>query len=553
MEHFRDLTPIMSSPNALGGTVIATGNSAQDSIQNNGFMVIYRTSSGDQELLGTLDYCDFAPILEERQRKRTPDTCRWITEGPEFRRWRSEEHVLWIFGMPGSGKSFISHYLYEHLVDEGQVPLHFFFDSKSAAAKDLNSLKKFYPTILHQLLRRASRKPDITRKKCFDISRQRLSDGDASSAALRKAIRDVLVILGSTYLVIDSVDECTDVDDEALEAWLGEIKQLPGVQTVVTSRSSQKLDTLAKRAECINLNLSSHIARSNQDIRLFIKHRLQKSVNPQFSGMGEVAEQVAEKSKGMILYARLMLDILERTPGDKEAYKRKLNRLPTGLSGLYAAKLSEIVNFDEVTEFVKSILRWLITCRRPPTIETLWGVDAIRSAVERTPTRISTADFTHFLRQHCLPLVEVLDDNTVRFVHTTVAQFLKGEDIEGEGETCPERFQIKVLDGHEHITIVSLTLLSWNIAREKAASLDYKDLQEYAILEWPIHFKQSAKQIMKDEEKRNLILSFCRHENFWPWLTARAASDVTFRIYFVVVVVVVVVIVVIFNVMRGPP
>ncbi|KAF2973174.1 hypothetical protein GQX73_g437 [Xylaria multiplex] len=36
---------------------------------------------------------------------------------------------------------------------------------------------------------------------------------------------------------------------------------------------------------------------------------------------------------------------------------------------------------------------------------------------------------------------------------------------------------------------------------------------------------------MQDKEKKKLILSFCQRGIFWPWLTARAASDVAFRIY----------------------
>ncbi|KAI1418784.1 ankyrin repeat-containing domain protein [Xylaria sp. FL1777] len=483
---------------------------------------MYSTKAG---LLGNLDHCDFALILEERQRKLTPDTCRWITEEPEFRNWQSEGYILWIFGGPGSGKSFIAYYLYEYLVTEGQIPLHFFFDSKSAGT-NINSFKKFYQTIIYQLLQQALRKPEITRKKCFDIARQRLIHGDTSLATLTQAVRDLLSILGSAYLLIDAVDECTGSKKDALDAWLGEIKQLPGVRTVITSRSPQDLQILANNAQCIVLNLPSRIAKSNQDIRLFIEHRLQNSDNPQFSGMGEIAEHVAEKSSGMILYARLMLEILERMPGDEETYKQELNKLPTGLSNLYAERLSRVADDNH-------------------SDRDLWGVDAIRKTIERTGSfmidpknclkGLRKETFKYFLRKHCLPLVEILDNSIIRFAHNSVAQFLKGEDIEGAGNTCPERFQIKEIDGHEHSTIISITFLRWNLTQETSASMNYKHLREYAILEWPIHFKRSAQQIMQDEKKRNLILSFCQQGIFRPWMTARAELDVAFRINFALI------------------
>jgi len=140
----------------------------------------------------------------------------------------------------------------------------------------------------------------------------------------------------------------------------------------------------------------------------------------------------------MILYTRLMLDILEAKVGVEEDMLDLIDRLPAKLSELYAERLNQALD----KPFATKIFQWLVTCKRPPTVDMLEGVDTIRRAANHSgefrPKDFDDKDtFLYYLRRDCLPLVEILGDGTVRLVHTTVSQFLRGEAVEKEGKECP--------------------------------------------------------------------------------------------------------------------
>src|SRR4051812_8895320 len=116
----------------------------------------------------------------------------------------------------------------------------------------------------------------------------------------------------------------------------------------------------------------------------------------------------------MILYTRLMLDILKRKAGNEEDLLKELEKLPTALGGFYAKRLNEIGD----KAFARKIFRWLVTCQRPPTVDALHSVDTISRATsdyikmdsQNSAKGIEKHQFEYHLKE-CLPLVEVLYDN----------------------------------------------------------------------------------------------------------------------------------------------
>lgn len=116
------------------------------------------------------------------------------------------------------------------------------------------------------------------REQCFKIAHQKLPDGDLDPKCLKEAIRGVLALVHPAVLVVDALDECT-LSTEALKEWLDEIKTLPQLQVVITSRPLERIEEMAVTSLAIRLELSSVIEKSNDDIRRFIEHRLQKSTS----------------------------------------------------------------------------------------------------------------------------------------------------------------------------------------------------------------------------------------------------------------------------------
>lgn len=171
----------------------------------------------------------------------------------------------------------------------------------------------------------------------------------------------------------------------------------------------------------------------------------------------------------MILYARLVLDILRKKAMTDEEYLEAMEKLPGSLTKLYAQLFGAID--DKI--FARRILMCLVTCRRPLRVGELGAFDSINRAVRldgsfrlsRPPQGLGEASdgsdrFRHFLQQHLLPLVEVLPDDTVRIVHATVSQFVLGEDVDEDAESCPADLQVRQLEGHECIALTCVAFLT---------------------------------------------------------------------------------------------
>ncbi|KIX08083.1 uncharacterized protein Z518_02738 [Rhinocladiella mackenziei CBS 650.93] len=497
-----------------------------------------------------LEPCDFESINNEYRLKFTPGTCQWIEQEREFQEWGAEKNLLWIFG---SGKSFTAHYIREHLKRKNDFLMHFFFDSKSAEVKGLWSLRVFYQTILHQLLLQLiDRNRDTSEKlkaECLEIVRyEETRLGDLKGARSKVAMRQILAKVGPTFLVVDALDECPDSDPDVLRDWLGELNGLPHLRTVITSRPEQRIRDAAEIGLHINLELNSLVHKSNEDIRLFIRTRLQNSKDLQGSGSAwekvkaRIEEELMAKSNGMILYARLMLDILENKAADDVDIVRELDFLPTKPGKVYEVVLNKI----DDRKFAQRIFQWLVTCRRPLTVDGLWEVHTLRNAIQRKqsfelqPRDIQPGTdrsrFRRFLLKGGLPLIEILQDDTVRLVHTTVTQFLLGQHSEDDSSVeCPLPFRVQLVESHAEVALTCLTYLRVSLGRNDdrdSESLSSDDLYDYAVREWPAHTAESEEQIMRKEKERKVIISFCEEQAFQLWLEARASVDSRFGVQF---------------------
>ena len=58
-------------------------------------------------------------------------TCEWVVQLQDFKIWAAPEQtqgrLLWLYGPPGFGKTFISAWIIQHLSRESQKPVVYFF------------------------------------------------------------------------------------------------------------------------------------------------------------------------------------------------------------------------------------------------------------------------------------------------------------------------------------------------------------------------------------------------------------------------------------------
>ena len=186
------------------------------------------------------------------------------------------EHI-----MPGRyrvQKANNGQYICKQLQQRNHLVMQFSFDSKSAGNVALQCLVNFYQTILHQLLQAVSKNHPKSKAACFDVVRKRKLAEDTEQDSFKDAIKQILEIVGPTFLVIDALDECKEDDDpQLLQEWLAREDQHPGLKVLITSRPEQRILDVKDLSLFISLELNSLVDKSNNDIRLFIQARLRKS------------------------------------------------------------------------------------------------------------------------------------------------------------------------------------------------------------------------------------------------------------------------------------
>ena len=230
-----------------------------------------------------------------------------------------------------------------------------------------------------------------------------------------------------------------------------------------------------------------------------------------------------------------MLDILEKSDGNEADLLEYLNRLPAELGKLYAHQVQQI----KERELAVCIFQWLVTARTPLTVDGLYGVRMIQKAQKKSnryelhkpmnPENIDLAIFRSLVREKCLPLVEILPDDTVRVVHTTVTEFLQGLPIGEDGTKCPPDFVVDEQEGNQVVALVSVAYLRFN----HPDFLPSRSLYNYAVLEWAFHCQLAEKRVIACSPDRQVVTSFCEEPAFIAWLDARSQLDISFQLHFV--------------------
>ncbi|KAH8983519.1 hypothetical protein EDB92DRAFT_1819449 [Lactarius akahatsu] len=134
----------------------------------------------------------------------------WCTRGPTFKNWDLTGGLLWIHGIPGSGKSILCSSIIEEAKALRKAGLglvaYYYFDFIDTAKQDVRGL-------LSSLIAQLSAKSDL----CYDILSDLYSEHDAGSQlpdddALTQCLKDMLELPDhwqpSIYIIVDALDEC---------------------------------------------------------------------------------------------------------------------------------------------------------------------------------------------------------------------------------------------------------------------------------------------------------------------------------------------------------
>jgi hypothetical protein len=233
---------------------------------------------GQEERLGKI--CSWLSALDpstnyhKAHKQRQAETGLWLLDGPKFTEWKeSAGSRLWLYGIPGCGKTILSSTIIEHLLqhchgNDRMVTAYFYFDFNDIQKQDPELMLR---SLVCQLVQRS-----VTIPKGVDALFSACNNGQRQPSlhALLEITSQVMRQFTHAYIVLDALDECTQRQElmdmlETVAGW-----QLDNVHMLMTSRKERdiesSLESFVKEEDTICLQRDV----VDKDIQRYVQQRL---------------------------------------------------------------------------------------------------------------------------------------------------------------------------------------------------------------------------------------------------------------------------------------
>lgn len=327
------------------------------------------------------------PTNEDKHAKvskpRVQGTGQWLIEHPCYFSWvRGMDPILWLRGIPGSGKTVLMSGIVDSLKKHPRVlqksaGLLYFYCAFDNA--ETTGTLQILCSLAAQLIRCLSQPEHSSAMRLFESC-----DEGTRTPSLDQA-QDLLIDLTgelqTVYICLDALNECNEDDKTNLLHIIEVLVSRCDNLSVVMSSHSDDREVGAYLDGRPNITLSS--AGLKQDIDYYIRYRIDRGPQRLKRALSEqMIESLATSADGMFLWASCQVDQLSRLKTIPDIQNSLLS-LPRGLYNMYDRILLEIPPEDQV--FAARALRFFAHSIVPLSLEEV--VEAI--AVENNSSSLS--------------------------------------------------------------------------------------------------------------------------------------------------------------------
>lgn len=363
---------------------------------------------------------DMENVLHRESSRRSSASGQWLYGKPAFVDWlESRQQNLRITGPPGSGKTVLSTTVIEmirnRLSADSKQALAFFFCDK--ADETHQSEASLLGTLIAQTVAQMSKTPENVRTS-YEVARRHGRSMISSSDRPLEVLTDLLLSLGSVFIVIDGVDEFKD------PAAIGRIVQRLMITTervhiLCLSRDSMVFSE--QLPDTRNIYLSPTLI--GEDIRHYLQEELEKLPLADSDLRARLLERLSHDADSMFLWVRLMLKMLRSATSPYEIDCMLFN-LPEGLDTLYSTIMRSLLKEVPWKRLLaKRALQWISCSARPLLWNELQAALAFDSA---------SGEFVETMKPFKSALMElsgslfeyVPEGDLFRLTHLSVRDFL---------------------------------------------------------------------------------------------------------------------------------
>ena len=354
---------------------------------------------------------------------RQPGTCNWILEDQQICSWiedDSGEPVVWISGIPGSGKSCLCSLIIQNLETYQDLSSMYYFCRHNRSDKE--TCATILKTLMVQLLRSHL---DMTGL----VHQAYLQKGSSHSyPAMKRMLKEIVSSIPNARIIIDGIDECDHSTQREVLGSLLDIQKHTGdhCKLLIFSREEPLIGhTMPSR---IRIRLDG---RTADGLNLFIENKV-KELESYFPRMEPallklVKDRLQEKAKGMFLWVRLVCTTLRQQASNAEL-ERAIEELPDGLGEAYGLILSRFRKLGQsMRTRVFKILFWVSAAYRPISIHEVADGIALHPGQTVLSKKTRIQNLHRDIVEVCAPLLEKASNGILDLVHFSAKEYLVHE------------------------------------------------------------------------------------------------------------------------------
>ncbi|KAK4238066.1 hypothetical protein C8A03DRAFT_44164 [Achaetomium macrosporum] len=439
------------------------------------------------------------------QERCTPGTCTWILGNATLTGWMEDmtpkPRVLWVRGNPGSGKSVLSSFLIQHVLNSG-VPCHYFFFRFMSQEK--RGMSMMLRSLAYQL---AESTPAYAAKiQQLEAAGTQLRTADYRNIWLllfKQALFQIDHLDRPLYLAIDGVDEA-DRPASVIKLLADlHLTSLP-IRLLLVSRPTDELSSAFEELAMKVKTGTIHIEGNPTDFRAYIDEVMKRGRAARHREY--VTNQLLERAKGNFLWVHLAVQQVKSLL-TKEEIETALTKLPSGMEALYDRMALSVAEASDPSnpELGRTILSWVACAQRLLTVEEL---------------RDALGDETGVLEAHseiihrCGGFVTVDQQGRVAMIHETAREYLTSGAEKGRG------LAIDVRSTNDTLLRCCIALLADEDQQREYGDDGGRPLAGYAATAWPHHLALSS--ALTDMEILDTVTDFLRGRPVLTWISIAA-------------------------------
>ena len=258
-----------------------------------------QVSGRKKEILDWLAAPDPSTNYQTACRSRHAGTGSWLLEGEPFAQWKMDPNsLLWLHGKAGCGKTVLSSTVITEIRQRTSSGLAYFFfafndSEKQQCDRMIRSIiEQLYSQSYHAIVELESQFSSCQDKKRADF------------ATLTKTLQSIIRKSKDTYIILDALDECSDIVVLLAEIQSMVEGSIPALHLMCTSRWLTTVEETVRNLTTSERMIQIQSKIVDPDISSYISHTLQTDPDLEIwrkdpNTQADILTALSEKVDGM--------------------------------------------------------------------------------------------------------------------------------------------------------------------------------------------------------------------------------------------------------------